>query len=126
MVVTVLQETRYRQRYLDGIVNHDHVRNIFVTRARIVQYVRKYLDDRQFLEVMLCWLPPTCTESALLCQAFTVSSAAPLSQAPLDLSCSNCHPMHTDQAPNSLIHQKPPPLFWTVIIACYHYCITLP
>ncbi|KAL0039564.1 hypothetical protein WJX77_002057 [Trebouxia sp. C0004] len=45
------QETRYRQRYLDGIVNHDHVRNIFVTRARIVQYVRKYLDDRQFLEV---------------------------------------------------------------------------
>ncbi|KAL3143670.1 Lysine--tRNA ligase [Trebouxia sp. C0009 RCD-2024] len=45
------QETRYRQRYLDGIVNHDHVRNIFETRARIVQYVRKYLDDRQFLEV---------------------------------------------------------------------------
>jgi len=30
-----LQETRYRQRYLDGIVNHDHVRNIFVTRASI-------------------------------------------------------------------------------------------
>ena len=47
----MMQETRYRQRYLDGIVNHDHVRNIFVTRAKIVQYVRKYLDDRQFLEV---------------------------------------------------------------------------
>ena len=46
-----MQETRYRQRYLDGIVNHDHVRNIFVTRAKVVQYVRKYLDDRQFLEV---------------------------------------------------------------------------
>ena len=48
-----MQETRYRQRYLDGIVNHDHVRSIFETRARIVQYVRKYLDDRQFLEVSL-------------------------------------------------------------------------
>ena len=69
MVATVLQETRYRQRYLDGIVNHDHVRNIFVTRARIVQYVRKYLDDRQFLEVMLCWIPPVCTTSPILCQA---------------------------------------------------------
>lgn len=50
-VSAVMQETRYRQRYLDGIVNHDHVRNIFVTRAKVVQYVRKYLDDRQFLEV---------------------------------------------------------------------------
>lgn len=51
VVLYCLQETRYRQRYLDGIVNHDHVRSIFETRARIVQYVRKYLDDRHFLEV---------------------------------------------------------------------------
>ena len=51
LLVMLLQEARYRQRYLDGIVNHHHVRSIFVTRARIVQYVRKYLDDRQFLEV---------------------------------------------------------------------------
>ena len=50
MLVPV-QEARYRQRYLDGIVNHHHVRHIFVTRARIVQYVRRYLDERQFLEV---------------------------------------------------------------------------
>jgi aspartyl/asparaginyl-tRNA synthetase len=44
------QETRYRQRYLDLIMNRD-VRNIFVTRSRVVQYVRRFLDGRGFLEV---------------------------------------------------------------------------
>lgn len=44
------QETRYRQRYLDAIVN-PRVREIFHTRARIIQMVRKYYDDRGFLEV---------------------------------------------------------------------------
>lgn len=43
-------ETRYRQRYLDLIVNAD-VRDTFVTRSRIINGVRKYLDDRHFLEV---------------------------------------------------------------------------
>eukprot|EP00877_Chromochloris_zofingiensis_P011251 jgi/Chrzof1/637/Cz01g23100.t1 len=44
------QETRYRQRYLDLMCNTD-IRNIFQTRSRIIQYVRRYLDERQFLEV---------------------------------------------------------------------------
>jgi len=44
------QETRYRQRYLDLIVNHD-VRKTFEIRSRIINSVRKYLDDRHFIEV---------------------------------------------------------------------------
>ncbi|PNH09083.1 Lysine--tRNA ligase [Tetrabaena socialis] len=44
------QETRYRQRYLDLIANGE-VRSIFFTRARVIQFVRRYLDTRGFLEV---------------------------------------------------------------------------
>ncbi|KAF8072993.1 Kars1 [Scenedesmus sp. PABB004] len=44
------QETRYRQRYLDLMCNDD-VRAIFATRARIIQFVRRFLDGRGFLEV---------------------------------------------------------------------------
>jgi lysyl-tRNA synthetase class 2 len=44
------QETRYRQRYLDLMCN-DKVRSIFATRARVIQYVRRFLDTRGFLEV---------------------------------------------------------------------------
>ncbi|RKP33259.1 hypothetical protein BJ085DRAFT_40901 [Dimargaris cristalligena] len=44
------QESRYRQRYLDLIMNND-VRNKFTTRSKIVSYVRKYLDGQDFLEV---------------------------------------------------------------------------
>lgn len=43
-------ETRYRQRYLDLIVNPD-IRDTFVARSKIVQALRKYLEDRGFLEV---------------------------------------------------------------------------
>lgn len=43
-------ETRYRQRYLDLIVNAD-VRTTFEIRAKIINYIRKYLDNRHFLEV---------------------------------------------------------------------------
>lgn len=50
-----LQESRYRQRYLDTIVN-GHVRDIFVTRARIIRYLRSYFDERGFLEVRTCRL----------------------------------------------------------------------
>lgn len=45
------QETRYRQRYLDGIVNHDVVRRIFATRAKIIQKIRSFFDDLGFMEV---------------------------------------------------------------------------
>lgn len=44
------QETRYRQRYLDLIMN-EVSRNTFRMRSRIVQYIRQYLNDRSFLEV---------------------------------------------------------------------------
>lgn len=44
------QETRYRQRYLDLMLNPE-VREIFKTRARIISYIRKFLDNFGFLEV---------------------------------------------------------------------------
>lgn len=44
------QETRYRQRYLDLIMN-DESRNTFITRSRIIQYIRDFLNKRNFLEV---------------------------------------------------------------------------
>ncbi|GBF92633.1 hypothetical protein Rsub_05247 [Raphidocelis subcapitata] len=44
------QETRYRQRYLD-LMSNPPVRDIFYTRARIIQFVRRFLDTRGFLEV---------------------------------------------------------------------------
>lgn len=44
------QETRYRQRYLDLIINNDN-RNTFIVRKKIIQMVRSYLDTRGFIEV---------------------------------------------------------------------------
>ncbi|XP_013404463.1 lysine--tRNA ligase-like isoform X1 [Lingula anatina] len=44
------KETRFRQRYLDLILN-DNVRMKFVTRARIINYIRKFLDGLGFLEI---------------------------------------------------------------------------
>lgn len=44
------KETRFRQRYLDLIMN-EHVRDKFVTRAKIINYVRKFLDNLGFLEI---------------------------------------------------------------------------
>lgn len=44
------QETRHRKRYLDLIVNQDR-REVFVKRARIVNYIRRFLDNLGFLEV---------------------------------------------------------------------------
>ncbi|KAF0533845.1 Lysyl-tRNA synthetase [Gigaspora margarita] len=44
------QETRYRQRYLDLIMNN-FVREKFDVRAKVIKYVRKFLDDLEFLEV---------------------------------------------------------------------------
>lgn len=45
------QELRYRKRYIDGIVNHDEFRRIFTERAKIITYVRKFFQDRDFIEV---------------------------------------------------------------------------
>merc|ERR1719327_1240704 len=43
-------ETRYRQRYLDLICN-GHTRTIFQTRAKVISFVRRFLDMNGFLEV---------------------------------------------------------------------------
>ena len=50
-------ETRYRQRYADLAVNPE-VREIFRTRARIISNLRKFLDERDFLEVETPVLQP--------------------------------------------------------------------
>ena len=44
------QETRYRQRYVDLIVNPE-VKDTFVKRSLILRSLRKYLDGKGFLEV---------------------------------------------------------------------------
>ncbi|XP_064640348.1 lysine--tRNA ligase-like isoform X2 [Lineus longissimus] len=46
----VNKETRFRQRYLDLIMN-DYVKKKFVVRAQIISYVRRFLDEMGFLEI---------------------------------------------------------------------------
>ncbi len=43
-------EARYRQRYIDLIMN-DASREVFRTRVQVIQYIRNYLNGRGFLEV---------------------------------------------------------------------------
>ncbi|MFP4697208.1 MAG: lysine--tRNA ligase [Eubacteriales bacterium] len=43
-------DTRYRQRYLDLIVNGE-VKDTFIKRSQIIKEIRNYLDDMNFLEV---------------------------------------------------------------------------
>ncbi|KAF8383028.1 kars-1 [Pristionchus pacificus] len=44
------QETRYRKRYLDLIMN-PQVKNKFVVRSQLITFLRRYLDNMGFLEV---------------------------------------------------------------------------
>ena len=50
-------ETRYRQRYVDLIANEE-VRQVFVTRAKIIAAIRRFLDDQGFIEVETPVLQP--------------------------------------------------------------------
>ena len=50
-------EDRYRQRYVDLIVN-SQVRDVFLTRSRVITYLRNYLDSDGFLEVETPVLQP--------------------------------------------------------------------
>lgn len=43
-------EIRYRQRYLDMIINKG-IREKFMMRSRAIKFIRKYLDERGFSEV---------------------------------------------------------------------------
>ena len=51
------KELRYRQRYLDLIVNPE-VKKTFLLRTKIIQAMRKFLDDRGFIEVETPILQP--------------------------------------------------------------------
>lgn len=44
------QETKYRQRYVDLVMNQE-TRDTFVLRSKIVDGIRRYLTDRDFMEV---------------------------------------------------------------------------
>ena len=59
-------ETRYRQRYLDLIANQES-REIFITRSKIVSYLRHLLGERDFLEV----------ETPILCMKLGGATAKP-------------------------------------------------
>ena len=50
-------EQRYRQRYVDLIVNDD-VKKTFETRARIVRYIRNFFDARGYIEVETPMMQP--------------------------------------------------------------------
>jgi lysyl-tRNA synthetase class 2 len=51
------KETRYRQRYLDLIVN-DRVKEVFVLRNRIIQSIRNFFIHKDFLEVETPMMQP--------------------------------------------------------------------
>merc|ERR1712226_1447361 len=62
------KETRFRQRYLDLILN-ESVKNKFVVRAKIINYIRKYFDTMGFLEVetpMMNMIPGGATAKPFL------------------------------------------------------------
>jgi lysyl-tRNA synthetase class 2 len=50
-------ETRYRRRYVDLIVNETS-RNVFLTRTRIIRFLRNYLDALDFVEVETPMMQP--------------------------------------------------------------------
>ena len=59
-------EERYRQRYVDLLVN-DNVKEIFLIRNKVVKFLRKFLDDNGFTEV----------ETPVLQQIYGGASAKP-------------------------------------------------
>jgi lysyl-tRNA synthetase class 2 len=50
-------ELRYRQRYVDLIMNQE-VREVFVKRSKVVQSIRRFLDARGFVEVETPMMQP--------------------------------------------------------------------
>lgn len=51
------KELRYRKRYIDLIVNHN-IRDVFVKRSKIISTMRRYFDDRGWMEVETPILQP--------------------------------------------------------------------
>ena len=56
-------ETRYRQRYVDLIVN-DGVREVFRKRSQIISFLRNFLTSRDFLEVETPMMQPVAGGAA--------------------------------------------------------------
>ena len=56
-------ELRYRQRYVDLFMNTD-VRAVFVKRARILKAIRRFFDDRGYLEVETPMMQPVAGGAA--------------------------------------------------------------
>lgn len=50
-------ETRFRQRYLDLMMN-EKSRQIFITRAKVDSYIRRWFDERDFVSVQTPMLNP--------------------------------------------------------------------
>ncbi len=50
-------ETRYRQRYVDLIVNPE-VREVFIIRSRVINLIREFMTDHDFLEVETPMMQP--------------------------------------------------------------------
>ena len=56
-------DTRYRQRYIDLIVNPE-VRDTFIRRSRIIKEIRNYLDSKAYIEVETPVLVPNAGGAA--------------------------------------------------------------
>ncbi|KAF0683472.1 Aste57867_24506 [Aphanomyces stellatus] len=59
-------EIRFRQKYLDLLTNPG-IRDIYLTRAKVIRYIRHYLEDHDFVEV----------ETPILCTAAGGAAAKP-------------------------------------------------
>jgi len=51
------RELRYRQRYVDLLVNAD-VKNVFILRSKIISHMRQYLEQKGYIEVETPVLQP--------------------------------------------------------------------
>lgn len=56
-------DSRFRQRYLDLISNME-VKDVFIKRAKIISFIRKYLEDNNFIEVETPVLQSVATGAA--------------------------------------------------------------
>jgi lysyl-tRNA synthetase class 2 len=56
-------EQRYRQRYVDLIVNDD-VKAVFETRAKVITYIRRFFDEHGFIEVETPMMQPIASGAA--------------------------------------------------------------
>lgn len=57
------QEQRYRQRYLDLLVNEES-RNVFIIRSKMISGIRHFLDEHGFMEVETPMMQPLATGAA--------------------------------------------------------------